>query len=230
MNPIISIIVPIYNVEKYLARCLNSLVNQTMKEIEIICVNDGSPDQSQVIIDEFVKDYPKQVISIIKQNGGLADARNHGLHYARGEYVLFIDSDDWVSHDMCEKMYQLLLSTQADIVVCDLNNVYDGGRIETVSCGNFESGSVKTHPSLLTIDNSACNKLFKKSLFEDIKFPVGIWYEDLGCIPMVLANASKIVKINEPFYQYFQREGSIMNTYSTKSLDIYTAWHQRSRS
>ena len=80
MNPIISIIVPIYNVEKYLARCLNSLVNQTMKEIEIICVNDGSPDQSQVIIDEFVKDYPKQVISIIKQNGGLADARNHGLH------------------------------------------------------------------------------------------------------------------------------------------------------
>lgn len=223
MKPIISIIVPIYNVEKYLTRCLTSLVNQTMKEIEVICVNDGSPDQSQKIIDQFVADYPETVVSVVKQNGGLADARNFGLNYAKGEYVLFIDSDDWVTEDMCEKMYQLLKQTGADLVVCDLNNVYDDGRVEHVSCGSFECGNVASNSALLTIDNSACNKLFKKSLFDEIKFPVGIWYEDLGCIPMILAKATKIVKINEPFYQYFQREGSIMNTYSKKSLEIYTA-------
>ena len=223
MKPIISIIVPIYNVEKYLSRCLTSLVNQTMKEIEVICVNDGSPDQSQKIIDQFVADYPETVVSVVKQNGGLADARNFGLNYAKGEYVLFIDSDDWVTEDMCEKMYQLLKKIGADLVVCDLNNVYEDGRIERVSCGNFECGNVASNSALLTIDNSACNKLFKKSLFDEIKFPVGIWYEDLGCIPMILAKATKMVKINEPFYQYFQREGSIMNTYSSKSLEIYTA-------
>ena len=219
----ISIIVPIYNVEKYLKRCLYSLVNQTFQDLEIICVNDGSPDQSQKIIDQFTLDYPGKVISVQKINGGLADARNYGLNYVTGEYVLFIDSDDWIERDMCEKMYQVVHQEGADLVVCDIKNVYEDGRSVYISCGDFKVGNVETLPSVLTIDNSACNKLFKKTLFDDVKFPVGIWYEDLGCIPIVLSKAQKIVKVNEAFYNYFQREGSIMNTYSEKSLDIYKA-------
>lgn len=219
----ISIIVPIYNVEKYLKRCLDSLVSQTFQSIEIICVNDGSPDQSQKIIDQFVSDYPGKVVSVQKANGGLADARNYGLKYVTGEYVLFIDSDDWIERDMCEKMYQVVLQEGADVVVCDIKNVYEDGRSVYISCGDFKVGNVETLPSILTIDNSACNKLFKKTLFDDVKFPVGIWYEDLGCIPIVLSKAQKIVKVNEAFYNYFQRAGSIMNTYSEKSLDIYKA-------
>lgn len=221
--PKVSIIVPIYNVEKYLARCLKSLVNQTLQEIEIICVNDGSPDQSQQIVNQFVLDYPEKVISVQKKNGGLADARNYGLNFANGEYLLFVDSDDWIEEKMCEIMYHKAISESADLVVCDIQNVYEDGHKVYISCGDFIEGNVRTQPSLLTIDNSACNKLFKKTLFEDIKFPLGIWYEDLGCIPIVLSKAQKVVKVNQAFYYYFQREGSIMNTYCEKSLDIYRA-------
>ena len=157
-----SIIVPIYNVEKYLARCLKSLVNQTLQEIEIICVNDESPDQSQQIVNQFVLDYPEKVISVQKKNGGLADARNYGLNFANGEYLLFIDSDDWIEEKMCEIMYHKAISESADLVVCDIQNVYEDGHKVYISCGDFTEGNVRTQPSLLTIDNSACNKLFKK--------------------------------------------------------------------
>ena len=223
MVPKISIIVPIYNVENYLERCLNSLVHQTLQEIEIICVNDGSPDQSQQIVDRFAMDYPGKVIPVQKKNGGLADARNYGLDYVTGDYLLFIDSDDWIEAQMCEIMYRTAISESADLVVCDIQNVYEDGQPVYISCGDFIEGNAETLPYLLTIDNSACNKLFKKTLFEEIKFPVGIWYEDLGCIPIVLSKAKKVVKVNQAFYNYFQREGSIMNTYSEKSLDIYKA-------
>ena len=223
MMPKVSIIVPIYNVEKYLERCLHSLVNQTLQDIEIICVNDGSPDQSQQIVDQFALDYPGKVIPVQKKNGGLADARNYGLNYVNGDYLLFIDSDDWIEAQMCETMYRTAISESADLVVCDIQNVYEDGHVAYVSCGDFKEGNIKTLPYLLTIDNSACNKLFKKTLFEDIKFPLGIWYEDLGCIPIVLSKAQRVVKVNKAFYNYFQREGSIINTYSEKSLDIYKA-------
>ena len=223
MRPVVSVIVPIYDVEQYLKRCLDSLVNQTFKEIEILCVNDGSPDQSQKIVDEYVGCYPTKVKSLIKPNGGLADARNYGLDYAQGEYVAFIDSDDWVEITMIEEMYQLAISQSADIVVSDMQYVYDSGRKQFVSGGTFESANINNNPEIIKINNSACNKLYMRSLFDDVKFPKNLWYEDLGCIPILLAKATKIVKIDKIFYHYFQREGSIMHTESAKIFDIYKA-------
>ena len=219
----LSVIVPIYNVEKYLDKCLASLVNQTMKEIEIICVNDGSTDHSQDIVEEYQKKFPGKIIGLMKKNGGLADARNYGLAHANGDYVAFIDSDDWVEADMFKVMYQQVVKKQADVVVCDMEYVYESGETKFVPGGEFTETNVSNDPLIITINNSACNKLFKRSLFDDVKFPKGLWYEDLGCVPIVLAKANKIVKVNHVFYNYFQRAGSIMHTPSDKIFDIYRA-------
>ena len=121
----VSVIVPVYNVEKYITKCLNSLVKQTLKDIEIIVVNDGSPDNSQAIIDKFVKKYPKKVKSYIKKNGGLSDARNYGIEKATGEYIAFVDSDDYVEHNMYKEMYEKAKEHDFDIVVCDLKYIYE---------------------------------------------------------------------------------------------------------
>ena len=118
----VSIVVPVYNVENYLAKCLDSLVNQTLKDIEVIVVNDGSPDNSQKIIDKYVKKYPKLVKSFIKENGGQGSARNFGLEYAKGEYIAYVDSDDYVETNMFEEMYNIASKENSDIVICG-NNV-----------------------------------------------------------------------------------------------------------
>lgn len=223
MEPKLSVIVPIYNVESYLDKCLDSLVNQTMKEIEIICVNDGSTDQSQLIVEKYQKLFPRKIIGLMKKNGGLADARNYGLAHANGDYVAFIDSDDWVELEMFKVMYEQVIEKNADVAVCDMQYVYESGETKFVPGGDFKETNVSENPLIITMNNSACNKLFKRSLFDDVKFPKGLWYEDLGCIPIVLAKAQKIVKVNQVFYNYFQRQGSIMHTPSEKIFDIYRA-------
>lgn len=116
----VSIIVPVWNVEKYLEQCLDSLVNQTLKEIEIIIVNDGSPDNSQAIIDSYVKKYPKLVRSFIKENGGQGSARNFGLSKAKGNYISFVDSDDWLDLNALEEMYNVAIANDSDVVICDM--------------------------------------------------------------------------------------------------------------
>ena len=114
----VSVIVPVYNVEAYLERCLDSLVKQTLEEIEIIVVNDGTKDNSQAIIDRYAAAYPQKVISLIKENGGLSDARNYGIPYAHGEYIGFVDSDDYLNVTMYQKLYDRAAETDSDIVVC----------------------------------------------------------------------------------------------------------------
>lgn len=223
MKPKVSIIVPIYNVDQYLRRCLESLVNQSFKEIEILCINDGSTDGSQAIVDDYAKCYPNIVKSFVKLNGGLSDARNYGLDCAQGEFIAFVDSDDWIELTMIEEMYKVIIEQSADIAVCDLQYIYDTQRKQYVSGGDFEEESIISNPNIIKINNSAWNKLYKSSLFDDVRFPKGLWYEDLGCVPILLAKANKVVKINKIFYNYFQREGSIMHTHSEKIFDIYKA-------
>ena len=123
--PKVSVIVPVYNVEKFIDVCLNSLVNQTLDDIEIVVVNDGSPDNSQKIIDRYVRTYPNKVKSFIKKNGGLSDARNYGITKCTGEYVGFIDGDDYADLDMYESMYKKAKAQDFDVVVCDLRYVYN---------------------------------------------------------------------------------------------------------
>ena len=210
----VSVIVPVYNVYNYLDKCLKSLVNQTLRDIEIIVVNDGSPDNSQEIIDKYAKKY-KNVHSYIKENGGLSDARNFGIEKASGEYIAFIDSDDYVTYDMYEKMYKKAVSGNFDMVVCDLNYVYeDSDKINRVS-SNLENDTTNIKKAMLNIYPAAWNKIFKKKLFKnDIRFKKGVWFEDVEFIYRMLPYVKSIGVVKEPFNQYLQREGSI-----TKSID-----------
>lgn len=207
----VSIIVPVYNVEQYLEKCLNSLVNQTIKDFEIIIVNDGTKDSSQKIIDKYAKNY-SFIKSYIKENGGLSSARNYGIKKATGEYLAFVDSDDYVTEDMYEKMYQKAKEKDFDMVVCDLNYIYPDKKIKATS--NIKEDTTNIKETMLNIYPAAWNKIIKRSIVKDIFFKEGIWFEDVEYIYRVLPKITSIGVVQEPFYQYLQREGSI-----TKKVD-----------
>jgi len=221
----ISIIVPVYNIENYIAECLDSILSQDFSDFEILCVDDGSKDNSFNVIKQYQLNYPEIVKVFKKENGGLSDARNFGLNHAIGDYLLFIDGDDWLLPNMLKEMYQKAMTHQAKIVVCDFEFVYPT-RVEYVSGGDFDCTSLKEQPELLAINNSACNKLYHKSLFEMKRFPKGLWYEDLATIPALYFDAVQIAKVSKPFYQYRQREGSIMHSVDERVFDIYTALNE----
>lgn len=218
----VSVVVPIYNVEKYLDKCLYHLVNQTLQDIEIICVNDGSTDQSQIIIGRYMKNYPDKVKGYTKENGGLSDSRNFGFQYVSGEFVMFSDSDDWIELDCLERMYAKAVGGQYDIVVCGMRNVNEHGT-DLGSFALFDTPEI-TKEQLLVESNSATNLLFKKEILNDIQFPVGIWYEDLATIPRIIAKCDKIGVVRESFYNYLYRSDSITRTYNKKVLDILIAF------
>ena len=223
----VSVIVPVYNVEKYIARCLDSLVNQTLKDIEIIVVNDGSPDNSQKIIDKYVKKY-KNVKSYIKKNGGLSDARNYGLKYAKGEYISFVDSDDYVDNTMMERMYNKALSGDFDIVVCNLDMVSDDGKlIKNVSSNigrDIYNDEIKK--CMINIYPAAWNKLYKNSLFDNkIYFKKGIWFEDVEFIYRMIPYVKSVGVVDNELYHYVQREGAITKTFDKRLYNYIDNWN-----
>ncbi len=215
----ISIIVPIYNVEDYLEKCLDSLVNQTFNDYEILCINDGSPDNSQKIIEKYEKKYPNLVFGFKKENGGLSDARNYGLSKAKGDYVLFIDSDDYIEKNTLEILYSEVVKGY-DIVSFNFNKIWDDGKI--VPCINQK---IDDYKKFMIAFPMACNKIFKRKLFDDeFKFKKGILYEDLEFIPSLVLKTNKISSIDNYLYYYYQRKGSIMNQnkFNNRLLDIFT--------
>ena len=223
----VSVIVPVYNVEQYLSRCLDSLVNQTLGEIEILVVNDGSPDRSQEIIDRYRERYPEKIRPFIKENGGLSDARNFGIERANGDYLAFVDSDDYVDIDMFEKLYARAKETDADVVCCPF--VYDYG---TVQKKRFFSGKeylfgrpAAESPEMLKQANSyAWNKIYRLSFWQrgNYRFPKGQWFEDSALIYGLLLDADRIECVNIPFYHYVKnREDSITNRVDPRIYDIF---------
>lgn len=211
----VSVIVPVWNVEKYITKCLDSLVAQTLKEIEIIIVNDGSPDNSQKIIDKYVKKYPDKIKSFIKDNGGLGSARNLGLEQAKGKYVSFIDSDDYVDKNFAKHMYELAEKDNADVAVCDMIDIYEDKEIYH-DFTNFKY-LYQTTPSV-------CNKIFRRELFDKVRFKGKMWYEDLNIMLKIMNNIKKISVIHEGYYCYNCGDNSIMrNNNSKKNLDIIWA-------
>ena len=216
----VSIIVPVYNVEAYLEKCLDSLVNQTLKDIEIIVVNDGSPDNSQEIIDEYQKKY-KQIKAYKKENGGLSDARNFGIKKATGDYIAFVDSDDYIDLKMLEKMYNYAKDNSLDIVVCDTINVYEKNEVLLKSNLHYANDTVKNY---LISPPMACTRIYKRSLFDEYLFKKGIYYEDLELTPKLVTTTQKIGFLEEGLYYYLQRTGSIMKqtTFNNKLLDIFS--------
>lgn len=226
-TPKVSVIVPVYNVEQYLPRCLDSLINQTLKELEIVIVNDGSPDGSQQIIDSYQKQYPTKIKALKKENGGLSDARNFGLDNANGEFIAFVDSDDWVDLDMMQQMYDLAILHQAQMVICSLEKVDEHGKA-------FRSLPQSPQlPEKIELDKDfglfgemscfACNKLFHNSLFKENRFQKGIHFEDIELIPKLLLKCQVVAKTNQAFYKYFERQDSITRTHNKKGLDMFLA-------
>lgn len=205
----LSIIVPVYNVEKYLRKSLESLVNQTAKGLEIIVVNDGATDNSQQIIDEFVSAYPGLVFGYQKENGGLSDARNYGMQFATGEYVCFLDSDDFIEQDAYEKMLAATDDCKKKIVACGF---YKEWPSKSVPC--IDSAYDNLFEYLKDGWVVAWNKLYKRDwlLSTGVIFPKGLLYEDveLFCKVMPFINSiDEIGFVNQPFVHYIQRTDSI---------------------
>lgn len=222
----VSIIIPVYNVEKYISKCLDSLVNQTLEEIEIIVVNDGSPDNSQKIIDKYVKKYPNIIKSFVQENGGQGSARNFGLTKANGEYIGYVDSDDFIELDMYEKMYNKAKEEDLDIVICGSYNVTEDG-IKTIDLDKIIFDDKKTNAFFGRM--AVWNKIYKKELLEKNKFEFRskVWYEDLDFTIKAVSRAKKIDYINEPFYDYLIRQGSTMNNSNVdRNLEILLAFDQ----
>lgn len=223
----VSVIVPVYNVEKYLPKCLDSLVNQTLEDIEIIVVNDGSPDNSQVIIDEYASRYPGKIRPLIKENGGLSDARNFGITYAKGEYIGFVDSDDYVRNDMFEILYNKADEEDSDVVVCNYNKFSDDSMKNIVEIKHIDyfNNCVEDVPEILLESKSlACNKIYRREWYieHDFKFPVGQWYEDSAVVYNMLYLANKVSAVTNCLYFYrTDREESITNSINDKIFDIF---------
>lgn len=223
----VSVIVPVYNVELFLEKCLNSLVNQTLQEIEILVINDGSTDNSQKIIENFEKKYPEKIKSFQKENGGLSDARNFGLKNATAEFIGFVDSDDFVTPTMFEQMYHLSQKHNAEIVICNLQKINEKGEItqKLTQIPHLEEKIILEENFSVFSDLSyfACNKIFKKELFENQEFKKGIHFEDIELIPKLLLSCKTIAQTQNYHYQYFERSNSISKTHTEKGLDILNA-------
>lgn len=232
-NELISIIVPIYNVEKYLKQCINSIINQTYKNIEIILVDDGSPDKCGEICDEYSKK-DDRIIVIHKKNGGLSDARNKGIDIANGEYLTFVDSDDFVENNYIEKLYNSIKLNNAKIAQCGISKVNESSEIIEKLC--YEESFVKTSYEILNnwygkhlIENVVVwNKMYAKELFKDIRFPVGKIHEDEFTTYKLIYFSKKVTIICNPLYNYRQNNDSIMGKkFSIKRLDLLEALEQR---
>lgn len=232
MNDKISIIVPIYKVEKYLDKCVESLVNQTYTNLEIILVDDGSPDKCPEMCDKWAeKDSRIKVIH--KPNGGLSDARNAGMKVVKGEYVAFIDSDDYVAYEFIERLYNLMQSEQSDIVECGVLK-FTENEIPQYSYTDYKAESFCTEKglSLLMTEKGfhqhVWNKLYKSEFALSVEFAKGKLNEDEFWTYQIFGKAKKVTKVDLPMYFYLQREGSIMGTsYNIRRLDALEAKVQR---
>ena len=213
----ISVIVPVYNVEKYLDKCLTSLIKQTYKNFEIIVINDGSIDNSLAICNKYdnvkVYDY---------KNAGVAHARNVGIKKATGDYLLFVDSDDYIDEKLLENLNEFLKKNDCDIVCFDMYKVVNNVNTYYHTSNSLVKDNIKRY---IIGDSGPCNKLIKKKLFNNLKFMEKIYYEDLATMPILALYTNKIEFLEEPLYYYVQRDNSIMHQkkFSEKLLDIFTS-------
>lgn len=214
----VSVIVPVYNVEDYIEKCLNSLVNQTLEDIEIIIVNDGSKDNSENIIKSFLSRYPQKIKYLKKENGGLSDARNYGIPYATGEYIAFLDSDDYVELDTYENMYNLAKKENSDMVEC--NFIWEYPKKIKKDIGKKYSGK---HETIEKIRVVAWNKLIKRQVIEKskIQFPKGYRYEDVEFTYKLIPYLENISFLKEPCIHYIQRQNSISNMQNERTKEIF---------
>lgn len=232
-NPAISIIVPIYNVEEYISKCLESILAQTITNIEVIVVNDGSTDKSSAICEAYaIKDQRLKVIQQNKQ--GVSAARNAGINQATGNFIGFVDGDDYIEINMYEKLYQACLETRSDIAICTLGREINGELMNLDRDGDEENQLVFNNEAAMSelfkghlYRFSLCNKLFNKKCFAGITFPVGRIHEDLSTTYKLFANADQTVYLDFIGYIYVKREESILTkAYYEKRLEAFIGWEE----
>ena len=219
--PEISVIMPVYNVEMYIEKAITSVLNQTFRDFEFLIVDDGSKDSSRSLIAKYEGDDRIRVIT--KANGGLSSARNAGLEQARGRYVTFLDSDDYLNEKYLEKLHDQVVDGKVDIAICNYRNVYSDEPGDDVRTYRVSHYSAKKHVRDMfgprMIGAYAWGKLFRRESFDSIRFPEGRLYEDIFTIPYVMYPCSSVSYDAEPLYYYRQREGSILSTYKESRKD-----------
>lgn len=222
LNKDLSIIIPVYNTEPYLRKCLESIFKNLPLNTEVIIVNDGTKDNSEVIIKEFEEKYKDTLIYYKKENGGLSSAKNFGLEKATGKYITFVDSDDYVDENMHFHMLSAANENDADIVYCDVEEVFENNKTLYVHCTNNNRSTPFFKAIDINLMAASWNKLIKRELFDGINYPNGLNNEDVAVTPILFAKANKIIKIDKPYYKYFQRTGSIQNSgFSSKRFVIF---------
>lgn len=217
----LSVIIPCYNVQEYLSKCIDSVIDNDLDDIEVILVNDGSKDDTLKIIKEYKKKY-KDIIKIVDQeNQGLSMARNAGIEVSTGEYITFLDSDDYVDSKMYSTMLDKAYESNFDLVVCGVKMLYSDHEL------NVNSGVVKDCNSKEEVKEvmynfypAACNKLYKREVIGDLRFKKGVWFEDVEFMYRLLPHVKSIGIVNEYYYYYLQREGSITYVYNSKLYDF----------
>ena len=221
----ISIIVPVYKVEPYLRQCVDSILNQTYRDIEVLLIDDGSPDKCGEICDEYTEN-DKRVRAFHTENRGLSAARNLGVCEAKGEYIGFVDSDDWIEPDMYEVLLKRMQETSADIGVCGWwreDELHDDKRITTENCAMQLSVYPDAQNSLQAlldgkINVHVWNKLYKSILVKEVCFPEGKYYEDLSTMPRIIAHSRVVCVLPTCKYHYRRRENSISKLHTAKNL------------
>lgn len=219
----VSIIVPIFNASQYLNKCLQSLVEQSLADIEIIAIDDGSTDNSGWILDEYQKKYPDKVRAFHQKNSGISVTRNRGIGLAEGKYIAFVDSDDSIELDFCEKMVEMMEKNQLDMVVCNFYEVDETGMREK-KIPEFETATVFQRPELLfDINTSPWNKLYRKDflLERNILFPLNLKYEDVVFIQTILSYKAKVGYLNSPLIYYLVHPESETTVVRENVFDIF---------
>lgn len=218
--PDISIIVPIYNAEKYIEKCVDSLVNQTKKEVEFILVNDGSTDETEKIIKSY-KD--KRIKYFKNKNQGIGKTRNFGIEKSTGKYIMFLDSDDYLALDTCEVLYNTAEKEKSDLVICNFYKVYENNKVEEIKLPSFKPTTLKKSPNLLLDINLApWNKLYKSELIKNnnLKFVENLKYEDAPFVSAALDKANKISKIDKCLNYYVIHGNSETTVRDKRVFDI----------
>ena len=232
MDPLVSIIVPVYNVKPYLNRCVNSLLGQSYQNMELLLVDDGSTDGSETLCDEYAaQDVRVRVLH--KKNGGLSDARNAGVDAAKGEYLSFVDGDDWVSPYYIENLYRALEQAGADFSASCFEEVFEGQPVQSVPTERLEAFEILSREECLRrilyqegMEVTTPTKLYKRALFEGVRYPVGKLYEDIPVAYEVTKRAHKAAHIANRDYYYFQRGSSIQNmAFNPRKLDSVRHCH-----
>lgn len=227
--PKFSLIVPVYKVEEYLPKCIESVLTQKHQDFELLLIDDGSPDNCGKICDEYAAKYPEKILAVHQPNGGAGAARNHGIRLSKGEYILFLDSDDSISEDLLSDLASVIEQNPVDLILYGARVIKDeketGQLHEDVPTEQVIR--VKEHPKLYFGVMAPWNRAYKKTLFTEngIDFATKVWYEDIRVVTKILAVSRTAYRLPKPYYRYIQREGSAMNNKNSgRNVEILYAY------